>query len=89
MVQNSANSMDNICIRYVKLTKNTRNMLINTFNRDSSRVFAHFEPIALVEHQGQMAEGGETQGHYICDLEDQETLRWFRTSAECITFITS
>ena len=47
---------------------------------DKSREFAPFEPIALVEHQGQMSEDGETQGHYICDLEDKQTLVWFRTN---------
>jgi hypothetical protein len=80
IVQNRVNSIDNICIRYIKFTKNTRKMLINICYRDSSRTFGHFEPIALVEHQGQMAEDGKTRGHYICDLEDQETLRWFRTN---------
>ena len=27
-----------------------------------------------------MSEDGETQGHYICDLEDKQTLVWFRTN---------
>ena len=27
-----------------------------------------------------MSEDGETRGHYICDLEDKQTLVWFRTN---------
>ena len=27
-----------------------------------------------------MSDGGQTQGHYICDLEDKETGVWFRTN---------
>ena len=27
-----------------------------------------------------MSEDGETQGHYICDLEDKQTLVWLRTN---------
>ena len=34
----------------------------------------------MVEHQGRISEDGETQGHYICDLEDKETSAWFRTN---------
>ena len=48
--------------------------------RDRSGNYSTFEPIALVEHQGQLSQDGETQGHYICDLEDKETLQWFRTN---------
>ena len=41
-----------------------------------------------------MSQDGKTQGHYICDLEDKETLTWFRTndnqppiaiSLDCVT----
>ena len=56
----------------------------NAFNifsyRDSLGSYTNFEPVALVEHQGQMSEDGETRGHYICDLEDKESLAWFRTN---------
>ena len=27
-----------------------------------------------------MSQDGETEGHYICDLEDKESLKWFRTN---------
>ena len=49
-------------------------------SRDRSSTYSTFEPIALVEHQGHLSRDGETQGHYICDLEDKETLKWFRTN---------
>ena len=55
-------------------------MVINFFSRDRSGNYSTFEPIAIVEHQGQLSQDGETQGHYICDLEDKETLKWFRTN---------
>ena len=54
--------------------------VIFTSFRDNSREYTQFEPIALVEHQGHISEDGETQGHYICDLEDMETSAWFRTN---------
>ena len=54
--------------------------MINFFSRDRSGNYSTFEPIAIVEHQGQLSQDGETQGHYICDLEDKETLKWFRTN---------
>ena len=69
-------------------------MSIDFSFRDSLRSYAAFEPIALVEHRGQMSQDGKTQGHYICDLEDKETLTWFRTndnqppiaiSLDCVT----
>ena len=69
-------------------------VLNNLSCRDSLGTFTAFEPIALVEHQGQMTQDGETQGHYICDLEDIESLTWFRTndnqppmaiSLDCVT----
>ena len=56
------------------------NVLNNPTSRDWSGMYANFEPIALVEHQGHLSQDGETQGHYICDLEDKETLQWFRTN---------
>ena len=58
----------------------TLKTLINLSPRDTAGSFAQFEPIALVEHQGQISQDGATQGHYICDLEDKETLKWFRTN---------
>ena len=54
--------------------------MINFASRDKSGNYSTFEPIAIVEHRGQLYQDGETQGHYICDLEDDETLKWFRTN---------
>ena len=56
------------------------NVANNHSSRDWSGIYANFEPIALVEHQGHLSQDGGTQGHYICDLEDKETLQWFRTN---------
>ena len=55
-------------------------MLNNPSSREWSGMYANYEPIALVEHQGHLSQDRETQGHYICDLEDKETLQWFRTN---------
>ena len=41
---------------------------------------AEFEAISLIEHQGSMLAGGETRGHYICDLKDDKSKLWFRTN---------
>ena len=42
-------------------------------------VALQIEPIALIEHQGQMTSDGEGQGHYICDVKTKDNY-WFRTN---------
>ena len=48
--------------------------------RDWSGHYSNFFPCALVEHMGNQLEDGETSGHYVCDIEDEETGQWFRTN---------
>ena len=60
--------------------------VINQILRDAHDRFEEFEPIALIEHQGAMLEGGETCGHYICDLKDEKSQLWFRTNDNVTPF---
>ena len=39
-----------------------------------------YEPIAVIQHEGDVATDGETQGHYICDLKWKHSSSWFRTN---------
>lgn len=36
--------------------------------------------MAIIEHQGQMTQDGEGQGHYICDVKNLEDQNWYRTN---------
>ena len=47
--------------------------------RDESGTDASFEPIAVIDHQGEMTRDGEGQGHYICDLIHKDSQNWYRT----------
>ena len=60
--------------------------VINQIFRDMYDKVEEFEPIALIEHQGAMLEGGETCGHYICDLKDEKSKLWFRTNDNLTPF---
>ena len=35
-----------------------------------------FEPIAIIEHQGILFNGG----HYVCDVKDVRSNTWYRTN---------
>ena len=48
--------------------------------RDDSGIETSYEPIAVIEHQGEMTRDGEGQGHYICDLIHKESQEWYRTN---------
>ena len=39
-----------------------------------------YEPIAVIEYQGTLSRAGHSQGHYICDIKDNDTKQWFRTN---------
>ena len=34
----------------------------------------------MIEYQGHVSREGDSQGHYICDIKDRLTGRWFRTN---------
>ena len=43
-----------------------------------------FDPIAVLEHRGRIISGGETRGHYTCDIKDKESGQWYRTNDDCL-----
>ena len=48
--------------------------------RDQSSSVSSYEPIAVIEHQGQMTSQGEGQGHFICDVKQRNTETWYKTN---------
>ena len=48
--------------------------------RDEIGTESGYEPLAIIEHQGQMTKKGEGQGHYICDIRNKEDQLWYRTN---------
>ena len=79
ILQHTVNPGDALHIRYSIQILSQPNFKIDSY-RDNSEETVQFNPVALIEHQGYMSEGGQTQGHYICDLQDKETGLWFRTN---------
>ena len=52
--------------------------------RDTTNQVAQFEAVSIIEFQGSLRSSGESQGHYICDIKDMATNRWFRTNDNSI-----
>ena len=50
------------------------------FYRDEKGSESSYQPLAIIEHRGQMTEKGEGQGHYICDIKSKEDKLWYRTN---------
>ena len=44
---------------------------------------SRYEPLSIIEYQGTLSPGGDTNGHYICDVKDAKTNKWFRTNDNC------
>ena len=39
------------------------------------------EPIAVIEFSGNVDRiGGQSRGHYTCDVKDKDSKQWFRTN---------
>ena len=43
-----------------------------------------YEPIAVIEFMGNITSDGISYGHYICDILEAETRRWYRTNDNAI-----
>ena len=39
-----------------------------------------FEPVSVIEYQGNISKQGDSAGHYICDIKEKQTGCWFRTN---------
>ena len=50
------------------------------FNRDAGGAMSGYEAIAVIEYQGTLSRAGVSQGHYICDIKNNDTKQWFRTN---------
>ena len=50
------------------------------FFRDSQGLNANYKAISAIEFQGRINSSGESQGHYVCDVQDNLSTSWFRTN---------
>ena len=49
-------------------------------NRDAGGEVSGYEAVAVIEYQGTLSRAGDSQGHYICDIKDNDSKQWFRTN---------
>ena len=45
---------------------------------------ANYEAISIIEFEGSLNSSGQSQGHYICDVQEQSSKVWFRTNDNCL-----
>ena len=48
--------------------------------RDGYGNTASYDAISIIEFRGSINNSGQSQGHYICDLQEQRSRYWFRTN---------
>ena len=48
--------------------------------RDTTEQFSQYEAVSIIEYQGSVRSTGESDGHYICDIKDRLSKKWFRTN---------
>ena len=78
LLSNNFVSTGNINIRYGKFIM--RFMMIFFFFRDFQGMDATYKAVSVLEFRGSINSSGESQGHYICDVQDKSTTSWFRTN---------
>ena len=49
-------------------------------SRDAEGCQDWYEAISVIEYKGRLSSTGDSQGHYMCDIKDNVTNRWFRTN---------
>ena len=54
------------------------------FFRDVQGWEANYKVISAIEFRGSINAAGESQGHYICDIQEKFTQAWFRTNDNSI-----
>ena len=74
--KNEIDSTKNIQIRYLF---HSVFFVICSF-RDEDEQDIEYEPVAVIEFQGTVSSQGNSNGHYICDIKDKLSNRWFRTN---------
>jgi hypothetical protein len=57
----------------------------NTFRilRDIREDEAEYQAVSIIEFEGSIDFAGQSQGHYICDVQEQSSKFWFRTNDNC------
>ena len=48
--------------------------------RDTNDHGSQYEAVSIVEFQGSVRNTGESEGHYICDIKDRASKKWYRTN---------
>ena len=48
--------------------------------RDAEGSQVWYEAIAVIEYMGRLSQTGESDGHYICDIKESISNKWFRTN---------
>ena len=39
-----------------------------------------YEAVSVIEYKGNLTRTGNSVGHYICDIKDRSSGKWFRTN---------
>ena len=48
--------------------------------RDAGGSQVWYEAIAVIEYMGRLSQTGESAGHYICDVKESISSKWYRTN---------
>ena len=48
--------------------------------RDSLGNVSQYEVISIIKFKGTLTAIGRSQGHYICDIKERSSGKWFRTN---------
>ena len=62
-------------------------LIINHNNylfRDGNEEQYWYEAVAVIEYVGQLSNTGISQGHYICDVKEANSKKWYRTNDGCL-----
>ena len=59
------------------------NIISKYIFRDTAGSQVWYEAISVIQHMGRLSSSGESGGHYVCDVKDKISNRWFRTNDDC------
>ena len=69
-----------MCLSGILKTPIYINIMSKYIFRDATGSQVWYEAISVIEHMGGLSSTGESGGHYICDVKDKASNRWFRTN---------
>ena len=58
----------------------SKSLLLQFLFRDSLRNSYSYECIACIEFMGEVNKDGVSKGHYICNVREPSSGKWFRTN---------